>query len=59
MAGDWLPIQKDLFEAIEVLQIAGQLKRCRFQVLGKLVKVWAWFDNRAVGRNGFTTWPLR
>ena len=44
MAGDWLPIQKDLFEAIEVLQIAGQLKKCRFQVLGKLVKVWAWFD---------------
>ena len=44
MAGDWLPVQKDLFEAIEVLQIAAQVKKCRFQVLGKLVKVWAWFD---------------
>lgn len=44
MAGDWLKIQVDLPEKSEVWAIAGTLGCDPDLVVGKLIKVWRWFD---------------
>lgn len=69
MAGDWLKMECCLPEKPEVFQIAGILGIDPDEVLGKLFKVWRWFDahtedgnapsvtyalvDRISGRNGF------
>lgn len=44
MAGDWLKMECCLPEKPEVFQIAGILGIDPDEVLGKLFKVWRWFD---------------
>lgn len=44
MAGDWLKIEVDLPEKPEVWSIAGMLSIDADAVVGKLLKVWRWFD---------------
>lgn len=44
MAGDWLQMGVDLPEKPEVWRIAGILQIDPDTVVGKLVKVWRWFD---------------
>lgn len=69
MAGDWLKIEVALPQKPEVWQIAGILGIDPDAVVGKLLKVWAWFDahtengdapgvtyvmvDAITGRNGF------
>lgn len=44
MAGDWLKIEKTLPEKPEVWQIAGILDLDPDAVVGKLIRVFSWFD---------------
>lgn len=44
MAGDWIKLAVDLPEKPEVWQIAGMVGIDADSVVGKLVKVWRWFD---------------
>ena len=44
MAGDWLKMEVNLPEKPEVWQIAGILRIDPDAVVGKLLKVWRWFD---------------
>ena len=69
MAGDWIKIQVSLPDKPETWQMAGMLSMSADEVVGKLVRVWAWFDahtadghalgvtfalvDRIAGRDGF------
>lgn len=44
MAGDWIKMAVDLPEKPEVWQIAGMVGIDADTVVGKLLKVWRWFD---------------
>lgn len=44
MAGDWLKMTVNLPDKPEVWQIAGMLGIDADSVVGKLLRVWAWFD---------------
>ena len=45
MAGDWIPIRKDLLRCREVLYIAKQTGLTRLAVVGHLVELWCWVDS--------------
>lgn len=47
MAGTWLKIRHDLEDAPEIRRIARAAGLDRDAVLGKLVRVWSWFDRHA------------
>jgi len=51
MAGDWIKLQKDTFDKPEVLAIAARLGLDQDAVVGKLCKIWAWFDTHTVDGN--------
>ena len=44
MAGDWLKVEVALPDKPEVWQIAGIIGLDPDAVVGKLIKVWRWFD---------------
>jgi hypothetical protein len=44
MAGDWIKIDANLHEKPEVLSIARDALMNRFEVVGRLHRVWSWFD---------------
>lgn len=44
MAGDWMKITCDLSDKPEVHQMAGVLNIDPDAVVGKLIRVWSWFD---------------
>ena len=44
MAGDWIKVELSLPEKPEIWQIAGTLGIDADAVVGKLIKVWRWFD---------------
>jgi hypothetical protein len=44
MAGDWIKMTKDLPDKPEVWQMAGALNVDADCVVGKLLRVWSWFD---------------
>jgi hypothetical protein len=59
MAGDWLKIDTDLPEKPEVWQIASTLGLEPDLVVGKLLKVWRWFDKHTESGNAANvTYPL-
>jgi hypothetical protein len=59
MAGDWLKFEVDLPEKPEVWQIAGLLQIDPDAVVGKLMKVWRWFDKHTESGNAANvTYPL-
>ena len=44
MAGDWMKIEHDLPEKPEVISMATAMSVNIDVVVGKLIKVWRWFD---------------
>lgn len=53
MAGDWMKIELELPDKPEVHSIAGTLNLDPDCVVGKLVRVWQWFDKHTVDGNAF------
>jgi hypothetical protein len=51
MAGDWIKLQKDTFEKPEVVSIAEFLNLDPDTVVGKLARIWSWFDTHTVDGN--------
>ena len=51
MAGDWIKLQKDTPDKPEVLAIASRLGLDPDAVVGKLVRVWSWFDTHTTDGN--------
>ena len=51
MAGDWIKLQKDTPDKPEVLAIASRLQIDPDAVVGKLVRIWCWFDTHTVDGN--------
>lgn len=51
MAGDWIKLQKDTPDKPEVLAIASRLGLDPDAVVGKLVRIWCWFDTHTVDGN--------
>jgi len=59
MAGDWIKIQVALPDKPEVWQMAGVLGIHADEVVGKLIRVWAWFDTHTEnGHATSVTYPL-
>jgi hypothetical protein len=50
MANDWIKMAMCLHEKSEVIVISGVLKMDRFSVVGRLHRLWSWFD--AQSHNG-------
>jgi hypothetical protein len=44
MANDWLKVNLDIHEKPEVMEIASMLSMNVLDVVGRLIRVWAWFD---------------
>ena len=51
MAGDWIKFQIDTPDKPEVLAIASRLGIDPDAVVGKLIRVWSWFDKHTVDGN--------
>ena len=51
MAGDWIKLQKDTFDKPEVLAIATRIGIDPDAVVGKLCRIWSWFDTHTVNGN--------
>lgn len=51
MAGDWMKIELELPDKPEVHAIAGMLNLDPDCVVGKLIRVWQWFDKHTVDGN--------
>jgi hypothetical protein len=59
MAGDWLKFEKATPEKPEVFAIAAKLDMDPDAVVGKLIRVWSWFDTHTLSGNGVgVTRPL-
>lgn len=59
MSGDWIKVEVDLPEKPEVWQIAGITGLDADSVVGKLIKVWRWFDSHTESGNAVgVTYPL-
>lgn len=52
MAGDWLKFEKATPDKPEVFAIAARLDMDPDAVVGKLIRVWSWFDTHTVDGNG-------
>jgi hypothetical protein len=44
MANDWLKVNLDIHEKPEVMEMASMLSMNVLDVVGRLIRVWAWFD---------------
>jgi hypothetical protein len=44
LAGDWIKVEHATIDKLEVLQMAELLETTADDVLGKLIRVWVWFD---------------
>jgi hypothetical protein len=51
MAGDWMKIELELPDKPEVHAIAGRLEIDSDAVVGKLIRVWQWFDKHTTNGN--------
>jgi hypothetical protein len=51
MAGDWIKMQINLGDKPEVIAIASRLNLDVDTVVGKLLRVWGWFDQHTVNGN--------
>jgi len=54
MAGDWIKLQKDTPDKPEVLAIASRMNLDPDAVVGKLVRIWSWFDTHTVDGNALS-----
>lgn len=57
MAGDWLKFEKATMDKPEVFEMAGILGIDPDAVVGKLLRVWAWFDEQS--RDGYAPVTVR
>jgi len=48
MAGDWMKFEKATLNKPEVFEMAGNLGIDPDAVVGKLLRVWDWFDDQSV-----------
>lgn len=55
MAGDWIKVDWATPEKPEVYQMAEILGLDRDMVIGKLLRVWGWFDRQSVDGNAPVT----
>jgi hypothetical protein len=55
MAGDWIKVEHALPDKPEVMAIASALGIDPDAVVGKLLRVWAWFDNHSADGNAPVT----
>lgn len=53
MAGDWMKIELELPDKPEVHAIANSLNIDPDAVVGKLVRVWQWFDKHTINGNAY------
>lgn len=51
MAGDWLKFEKSTLDKPEVFAIASAMDLDLDSVIGKLIRVWSWFDSQTVDGN--------
>ena len=51
MAGDWIKVQKDTPDKPEVLAMAARLNLDQDAVVGKLLRIWSWFDTHTIDGN--------
>ena len=51
MAGDWIKFELSTFEKTEVYQIADLAGIDEDAAIGKLMRVWAWFDQQTENGN--------
>lgn len=52
MAGDWIKFEKATLDKPEVYAIADKLCRDPDEVVGKLLRVWCWYDQHTESGNG-------
>lgn len=57
MAGDWLKFEKATLDKPEVFAIAARLGIDPDAVVGKLIRVWSWFDTHTVDGNAAGVTP--
>jgi hypothetical protein len=48
MAGEWIKLCVDVWEAPETVRIAEQTGSCVDGVVGRLARIWCWFDKYTV-----------
>ena len=51
MAGDWIKLQKDTPDKPEILVMSSRLGIDSDAVVGKLVRIWSWFDTHTTEGN--------
>lgn len=54
MAGDWIKVQKDTPDKPEVLAIASRMGLDPDAVVGKLIRIWSWFDTHTIDGNALS-----
>lgn len=57
MAGEWLKFEKATPEKQEVFSIASHLDINPDEVVGKLIRVWSWFDTHTTDGHGASVTP--
>lgn len=57
MAGDWLKFEKATLDKPEVLAIAAALQQDPDWVVGKLLRMWSWFDTHTTDGNAPSVTP--
>lgn len=55
MAGDWIKFEVTTPEKEEIYQIAAELEITADEVIGKLMRVWIWFDQHTENGNASVT----
>lgn len=51
MAGDWLKVEASIWEKPEVWQMSQDLDLDLDAVVGKLLRIWSWFDQQTINGN--------
>lgn len=51
MASDWIKVEMSTPDKAEVMRLSRDLKLDRDTLVGKLIRVWAWFDQNSVDGN--------
>jgi hypothetical protein len=57
MAGEWLKFEKATPDKPEVFAIAARMDMDPDAVVGKLIRVWSWFDTHTIDGNGRSVTP--
>lgn len=58
MAGDWIKMAVGLHEKPEVIAIATETSKNRFDVVGRLHRLWGWFDQHSSNGHAKSVTPV-